>query len=422
MTEIKKYLENKKEEMIEFLAELIAVRSVQAAPEENCPYGENSAKALEIMLNKCEEFGFKVESVDNYVGTVDFDENDAVLGILSHLDVVPEGIGWTSDPYVLKRENGVLTGRGTIDDKGPAVASLYAMKALKELGIPLKKGVRLIFGTNEENGGDDIEYYREKHALPPMVFTPDGEYPVINGEKGMLRIYISAELDEKMSINAGEVINAVPMSCSVETDSSTTLYEGKSAHASTPEKGENAITRFLSAYSGNSTVLNNIKQLFQHNDFEGRAIFGENSADFTCVLSLLKTVERNEKTFIEGGIDVRFPFGNEKEDVQKVICDKLEAAGITIDSVIAMNPHYTDENSDFVQSLLRVYEQVTGKKGSCITIGGGTYVHDIEGGVAFGAEYEGGSGNMHGADEYITEESLLLNAEIMAEAIKAICG
>lgn len=422
MTEIKKYLENKKEEMIEFLAELIAVRSVQAAPEENCPYGENSAKALEIMLNKCEEFGFKVESVDNYVGTVDFDENDAVLGILSHLDVVPEGIGWTSDPYVLKRENGVLTGRGTIDDKGPAVASLYAMKALKELGIPLKKGVRLIFGTNEENGGDDIEYYREKHALPPMVFTPDGEYPVINGEKGMLRIYISAELDEKMSINAGEVINAVPMSCSVETDSSTTLYEGKSAHASTPEKGENAITRFLSAYSGNSTVLNNIKQLFQHNDFEGRAIFGENSADFTCVLSLLKTVERNEKTFIEGGIDVRFPFGNEKEDVQKVICDKLEAAGITIDSVIAMNPHYTDENSDFVQSLLRVYEQVTGEKGSCITIGGGTYVHDIEGGVAFGAEYEGGSGNMHGADEYITEESLLLNAEIMAEAIKAICG
>lgn len=422
MTEIKKYLENKKEEMIEFLAELIAVRSVQAAPEKNCPYGENSAKALEIMLNKCEEFGFKVESVDNYVGTVDFDENDAVLGILSHLDVVPEGIGWTSDPYVLKRENGVLTGRGTIDDKGPAVASLYAMKALKELGIPLKKGVRLIFGTNEENGGDDIEYYREKHALPPMVFTPDGEYPVINGEKGMLRIYISAELDEKMSINAGEVINAVPMSCSVETDSSTTLYEGKSAHASTPEKGENAITRFLSAYSGNSTVLNNIKQLFQHNDFEGRAIFGENSADFTCVLSLLKTVERNEKTFIEGGIDVRFPFGNEKEDVQKVICDKLEAAGITIDSVIAMNPHYTDENSDFVQSLLRVYEQVTGKKGSCITIGGGTYVHDIEGGVAFGAEYEGGSGNMHGADEYITEESLLLNAEIMAEAIKAICG
>ncbi len=422
MTEIRKYLEEKKEEMIEFLGQLIAVRSVQEKAEENFPFGRSSAKALEIMLDKCREFGFSVENVDNYAGSADFDDNEAALGILSHLDVVPEGSGWTSDPYTLKRENGILTGRGTIDDKGPAVASLFAMRALKELNIPLKKGVRLIFGTNEENGGDDIEHYCEKFPLPPMVFTPDGEYPVINGEKGMLRIYFSAELGEKMEIKAGEVINAVPMACSVKTDISASLYEGKSAHASTPEKGENAITKFLADYSGNSTALNNLKHIFQHGDVEGSAIFGEKSANFTCVLSLLKTVEKFEKTYIEGGIDVRFPFGHTKEDVQKIICGKLEAAGITVDSVIAVDPHYTDENSDFVQSLLRVYEQVTGEKGRCITIGGGTYVHDIEGGVAFGAEYEGGSGNMHGADEFITEESLLLNAEIMAEAIKAVCG
>lgn len=422
MTEIRKYLEEKKEEMIEFLGQLIAVRSVQEKAEENFPFGRSSAKALEIMLDKCREFGFSVENVDNYAGSADFNNSEAALGILSHLDVVPEGSGWTSDPYTLKRENGILTGRGTIDDKGPAVASLFAMRALKELNIPLKKGVRLIFGTNEENGGDDIEHYCEKFPLPPMVFTPDGEYPVINGEKGMLRIYFSAELGEKMEIKAGEVINAVPMACSVKTDISASLYEGKSAHASTPEKGENAITKFLADYSGNSTALNNLKHIFQHGDVEGSAIFGEKSANFTCVLSLLKTVEKFEKTYIEGGIDVRFPFGHTKEDVQKIICGKLEAAGITVDSVIAVDPHYTDENSDFVQSLLRVYEQVTGEKGRCITIGGGTYVHDIEGGVAFGAEYEGGSGNMHGADEFITEESLLLNAEIMAEAIKAVCG
>ncbi len=422
MTEIRKYLEDKKEEMIAFLGELVSVRSVQEETDEGYPFGRNSAKALEIMLDKCKESGFSVENVDNYAGSADFNDCEAALGILSHLDVVPEGSGWTSDPYVLKRENGILTGRGTIDDKGPAVASLYAMKALKELNIPLKKGVRLIFGTNEENGGDDIVHYHQTHTLPPMVFTPDGEYPVINGEKGMLRIYFSAELEEKMEIRAGEVINAVPMACSVETDSSVMLYEGKSAHASTPEKGENAITKFLADYSGNSTSLNGLKQIFQHGDVEGSAIFGDNSEDFTCVLSLLKTVEKFEKCYIEGGIDVRFPFGHTKEEVQEIICGKLEAAGITVDSVMAVNPHYTDENSDFVQSLLRVYEQVTGTKGRCITIGGGTYVHDIEGGVAFGAEYEGGSGNMHGADEYITEESLLLNAEIMAEAIKTICG
>lgn len=422
MTEIRKYLEDKKEEMIAFLGELIAVRSVEDEPTENCPFGENSAKALEIMLNKCEEFGFPVENVENYAGSADFDSTEPALAILSHLDVVPEGSGWTSDPYVLKRENGILTGRGTIDDKGPAVASLYAMKALKDLGIPLKKGVRLIFGTNEENGGPDIKNYSKKHPLPPMVFTPDGEYPVINGEKGMLRVYFSAEISENLTIKAGEVINAVPMACSVESDTSAVLYEGKSAHASTPEKGENAITKFLSDYTGNSTSINTLKQNFQHNDFCGCAIFGDKSAETTCVLSLLKTVEKDEKLYIEGGIDVRFSFSFTKEEMQEIICGKLEQGGITIDSVMAVDPHYTNENSDFVQSLIRVYEEVTGKKGGCITIGGGTYVHDIEGGVAFGAEYEGGSGNMHGADEFITEESLLLNAEIMAEAIKAICG
>ena len=398
------------------------MRSVEGEPTENCPFGENSAKALEIMLNKCEEFGFPVENVENYAGSADFDSTEPALAILSHLDVVPEGSGWTSDPYVLKRENGILTGRGTIDDKGPAVASLYAMKALKDLGIPLKKGVRLIFGTNEENGGPDIKNYSKKHPLPPMVFTPDGEYPVINGEKGMLRIYFSAEISENLTIKAGEVINAVPMACSVESDTSAVLYEGKSAHASTPEKGENAITKFLSDYTGNSTAINTLKQNFQHNDFCGSEIFADKSAETTCVLSLLKTVEKDEKFYIEGGIDVRFSFSFTKEEMQEIICGKLEQGGITIDSVMAVDPHYTDENSDFVQSLIRVYEEVTGKKGGCITIGGGTYVHDIEGGVAFGAEYEGGSGNMHGADEFITEESLLLNAEIMAEAIKAICG
>lgn len=422
MTEIRKYLESKKEEMIAFLGELVAVRSVEDTPSVGCPFGEKSAEALEIMLKKCSEYGFIVENVDNYAGSADLNELEPALGILSHLDVVPEGSGWSSDPYVLKRENGILTGRGTIDDKGPAVASVFAMRALKELNIPVKKGVRLIFGTNEENGSDDIKHYRKSHSLPPMVFTPDGEYPVINGEKGMLRIYFSAENTEKMTIRAGEVINAVPMSCAVKTESSVSLYEGKSAHASTPEKGENAITKFLADYVGDSTILHNLGEIFQHGDVEGKAIFGDISSDFTCVISLLNTVEKLNKSRIEGAVDVRFPFGRTKAGVSEIICKKLENAGLTVDKCTGVEPHYTDENSGFVQSLNRVYERITGKKGGCITIGGGTYVHEIDGGVAFGAEYEGGSGNMHGADEFITEESLLLNAEIMAEAIKEICG
>ncbi|MDE7226224.1 MAG: Sapep family Mn(2+)-dependent dipeptidase, partial [Ruminococcus sp.] len=394
MTEIRKYLENHKDEMIELLSELVAIRSVQGAESEEFPFGEKPAEALNCMLRRCAGYGFSVENVENYVGTADYG-SEPLLGILTHLDVVPEGTGWSGDPYALRRTETRLFGRGTIDDKGPSVASVFALRAVRELKTPLRRGVRLIFGTNEENGSADLAYYRNKRQLPPLVFTPDGEYPLINGEKGMLRVYFSAELDEDICINAGKVINAVPEECvvSYRKKGELVVYNGKSAHASTPEKGDNAITAFLADYSGDSRLLKSFQQYFQHGDTSGSAIFGENSQDFTCVLSLLKTVENS----LTGGIDIRFPMNRTKAEVSGIICDVLKKIGFTIDKCEGSEPHYTDENSDFVKSLLRVYERVTGDKGYCITIGGGTYVHEIEGGVAFGAQFPDEDGNMHGA-------------------------
>lgn len=419
MSKIREYLESQKEEMINFLAELVAVRSVQNELNGEYPFGKKAAKALEKMLNKCSEYGFVTENVDWYAGSADFNNLEPELAILTHLDIVPEGTGWSSDPYILKRSDGRLIGRGTCDDKGPAVASLFALKAIRELAIPLKKGVRLIFGTNEENGSADMVYYRTKRSLPPMVFTPDGEYPVINGEKGMLRVYFSAEFDEDIEIKAGGVINAVPELCVEGIDFEAFFYHGKSAHASTPEKGENAITKFLADYSRqfNNKLLCGLAKFFPHNEFNGKSIFGDISG-ITCVISLLNTSENR----LNGGIDIRFPLDRTKAEISKIICDRLESIGFEIDSCEGTEPHYTDEKSEFVQSLLRVYERVTGDKGRCITIGGGTYVHDIEGGVAFGAEFPDEDSNMHGPDEFITEESLLKNAEIMAEAVIEICG
>lgn len=419
MSKIKEYLESQKEEMINFLAELVAVRSVQNELNGEYPFGKKPAEALEKMLNKCSEYGFVTENVDWYAGSADFNNLEPKLAILTHLDIVPEGTGWSSNPYILKRSDGRLIGRGTCDDKGPAVASLFALKAIRELAIPLKKGVRLIFGTNEENGSADMVYYRTKRNLPPMVFTPDGEYPVINGEKGMLRVYFSAEFDEDIEIKAGGVINAVPELCVEGIDFEAFFYHGKSAHASTPEKGENAITKFLADYSRqfNNKLLCGLAKFFPHNEFNGKSIFGDISG-ITCVISLLNTSENR----LNGGIDIRFPLDRTKTEISKIICDRLESIGFKIDSCEGSEPHYTDEKSEFVQSLMRVYERVTGNEGRCITIGGGTYVHEIEGGVAFGAEFPDEDSNMHGRDEFITEENLLKNAEIMAEAIIEICG
>ena len=430
MTEIRKYLEAHKQEMIDLLAELVAIPSIQGKAEEGAPFGREPARALEVMLKKCEEAGFKVDNVENYAGSADISDLPADLAVLTHLDVVPVGSGWTTDPFVLRYEADTdkLIGRGAIDDKGPAVAAFFAARAVKELGLPLKKGIRLIFGTNEENGSADLAYYRKKRELPPMVFTPDGEYPLINAEKGMLRVYFSSDFDddEILEIQAGTVINAVPQFCTVTMDSDEdepveAVYEGVSAHASTPEKGENAITQFLDGYSGENMLLCGLAELFPHGEFNGKncglGFSDELSGDMTCVLSMLNT----ENGRIYGGIDIRFPLDRKKAEISSFICGALESAGFTVDSCEGVEPHCTDENSTFVQTLLKTYERVTGDKGRCIAIGGGTYVHEIEGGVAFGAEFPNEDGHMHSPDEFITAANLLKNAEIMAEAIAELC-
>ena len=429
MTEIRKYLEAHKQEMIDLLAELVAIPSIQGKAEEGAPFGREPAHALEVMLKKCEEAGFKVDNVENYAGSADINDLPAELAVLAHLDVVPVGSGWTTDPFVLRYEPDTdkLVGRGAIDDKGPAVAAFFAARAVKELGLPLKKGIRLIFGTNEENGSADLAYYRQKRELPPMVFTPDGDYPLINAEKGMLRVYFSSDFDDEeiLEIQAGTVINAVPQFCTVTMDSDEgepveAVYEGVSAHASTPEKGENAITQFLDSYSGENMLLCGLAELFPHGEFNGKncglGFRDEISGDMTCVLSMLNT----ENGRIYGGIDIRFPLDRKKAEIGGIICDALESAGFTVDSCEGVEPHCTDENSTFVQTLLKTYERVTGDKGRCIAIGGGTYVHEIEGGVAFGAEFPNEDGHMHSPDEFITVANLLKNAEIMAEAMSEL--
>ncbi len=417
MTQIRQYLESHIDDMTALLRELVAVPSVQGDAEEGFPFGREPARALEIMLRECRKAGFDVENVENYAGSADINSLEAQLAVLTHLDVVPAGDGWSSPPFELTQVGDKLVGRGTIDDKGPAVAAFFAAKAVKELGIPLKKGVRLIFGTNEENGSADLAYYRSKRTLPPMVFTPDGEYPVINAEKGMLRVYFSAKYSG-IPVRGGTVINAVPAVCSDDADD----YFGRSAHASTPEKGENAITKFLDIQGNLHPLLNNLSELFPHGEFNGRSCglgFRDDiSGDMTCVLSMLNARDGR----LCGGIDIRFPLDRTKAEISGIICEKLRSAGFEIDSCEGVEPHCTDENSTFVQALLKTYERVTGKNGRCIAIGGGTYVHEIEGGVAFGAEYPGEDGHMHSPDEFITVGNLLKNAEIMAEAIAEICG
>ena len=456
--QIHAWVEAHQDEMVADLAALIGIRSVQGKTQENAPFGEEPAKALAYMLEKCGSYGFSTDNADWYAGSATLGNAPEKLGILAHLDVVPEGDGWLHDPFTLTEDGDMLYGRGTSDDKGPAVAALYAMRAVKELGIPLKDSVRFIFGTNEENGSGDLAYYMQHRTMPPLVFTPDGEYPDINLEKGNIRLRLTADFNDGksrvVSLKAGGAINAVPAAAeavvcgvSIDTFLATRVKEypgtviaahedeqgllhihvdGKNAHASTPELGKNALTLLLELLSllplpgEQGKTIRRLAELYPYGETDGSAPGIAASDELSGGLTLLLSVMELNETSMTAWNDIRFPVCCEGKALVAAMQEAL--APVSVMDVLCDAPHYTDEKSDFVQALLRVYENVTGEPGKCLAIGGGTYVHHIEGGVAFGSVFPGVDIHMHGAEEYIRKSHLLLDAEMMALAITEICG
>ena len=459
-SKINKYIDDHVSEMINCLSSLVAIPSVKAAPEGDMPYGKENARVLAKMLEMAKDCGFTVTNHENYVGTVDMNPNlETQLGVLCHLDVVPEGTGWKYPPYNLTLSGGKLYGRGSSDDKGPAVAVLFALRALKECGCKLSKNVRMIVGTDEECGSSDLVYYRKKEALPPYVFTPDASYPVINLEKGRMPGKITKQISgngEKtiVSVQGGVAVNAVPekavavikgfssaeisaakrflpagVTMEVHTDGDLTrlTVNGKAAHASLPYIGKNSITALccvlgaLPANDESASLFATLSKIFVYGECDGASLGIRSQDEKSGALTFVFSMIQYENGELEGSFDIRFPICESVASVHEKLETALNNAGITLAEYKGVEPHYVDENSAFIKTLLDVYTEFTGNPGQCLAIGGGTYVHDIEGGVAFGAEFIGEDNHVHGADEYISLNHLVLNAKIFAEAILRLC-
>ena len=456
----RQFIETHFSEMVRDLSMLVSVRSVKGEAQEGMPFGEGPAKALDMMLAIARKYGFHTENHEGYVGTIDLNpELPTTLGILCHLDVVPEGTGWSTPPYSLVMKNGKIYGRGVIDNKGPAIAVLYAMRAIRECKIPITQNVRFIVGTDEENGSSDLAYYKAKEALPPRVFTPDAEYPLINIEKGMMRGAFQTNAGYAvgnrsiLSAWGGTVINAVPelahaivrgfapndlraatanfkdisFEFKQEGENIKVTAKGKGAHASTPDRGVNAITglcTYIASLETDDETGYSFKRLadaYVHGETNGRSIGAacadEESGPLTTVFSILDYKDG----VINGKFDCRFPVCETLESVKRKFSYGLDLYGINLTDAYGVEAHKVDENSDFVQTLLGIYREMTGSKGRPIAVGGGTYVHEIEGGVAFGAEFPGEVNNMHGANESFAVNNFLKNAVIFAESIARLC-
>lgn len=453
---IREYFEKNKQALLECIEKLVKIPSVKGQAEDGKPFGAMPYEALCCALDMAADFGFKTENCDGYVGTVDMGEGELELGILAHLDVVPAGDGWHTDPFKVTVDGDRILGRGVSDDKGPAVCALFAMKAIKDLKIPVTKNCRLILGTDEECGSSDIAHYFQTAKPAKYTFTPDANFPVTNGEKGRFtkHFYADADLNDEsrklVSFNAGVAANAVPSFAEAvvsgigddEIENAIKLAEstgaeftadngkikcmGTSAHASLPANGNNPITALIEMLSNikfddkTDKLISSLKALFPHGKWNGEA-FGVDMSDKLGSLTLTLDVVNFDGKKFEGCFDTRTPMSATVENCAEAIKAKLEKYGFTIENTKMIAPHYVDENSDFVQTLLSAYETYSGDKGECICMGGGTYVHNIESGVAFGAIGRDVQTNMHGADEFMPIADLLTAAEIFTQVIADIC-
>lgn len=423
------YLDAQEERAVRLLRKLLAFHSVaEQKNDPRAPQGQAVADCLACALAAAEEFGLKTKNLDGYAGLIDSgDEGEAKIGMLCHLDVVPAGEGWTHDPFAGEIEDGLLYGRGTSDDKGPFVSALLALAALKACGVPLKYPVRLIAGTCEETGSEDIAYCKARGAIPPHVFSPDASYPLVNTEKGIARFTVSAPLPQGSvieSLHGGEVLNMVaPSALAVLKDGRRIRTEGRAAHASTPESGDNAISRLLLTLCEElpddpAYELLHAASLF-HPPHEtdgtslGLAASEPVAGKLTANLGLLRLEDGN----VTLSFDVRYPLNVNEAILREKLAERLRGTPFVLGGMSVMPPHHVPASSPLVQTLLGAYSEVTGREAYPIAIGGGTYVHDIDGGVAFGTVYPEQDCRIHSPDEFIRVKDLILNAKIFACAL-----
>lgn len=392
---------------VKTIQELIRIDSTNQPAEEGMPFGKGAARALQAFLSCAAAMGFETRNYDNYVGEVLFGEGEP-FAILAHLDVVPAGSGWTHAPFGGEIENGKLYGRGAMDDKGPAVVCLYALKALKDEGFQPRKTIKLIVGCNEECGWGCIDHYKQCAEMPKVGFTPDADFPVIYAEKGILHVkfYFPVENAPFTALYGGKGVNMVCdeafAQCdetegaerySLRVEDGSLASRGVSAHGSTPEKGKNALEPLFAYFARTNEDMRRAHEIL----FED--IFGlKNFADETGRLTMSPDVANYGDGILSVCVDIRYP---STLPLQAVL-DVLNKTGVRYEEIHHQSALFNPKDSFLIQTLQRVYNEATGERAEPIAIGGGTYARALECGAGFGPQLCGEPVTIHQKDEYIS--------------------
>lgn len=437
-----------REDILNDLKQLVAIESVASKSTDEC------TRALEFMLNRAQELGLETENVEDIAGHAQYGSGGRLCGVLTHLDVVPAGSGWSSSAFELTKRDGRLYGRGVADDKGAAVVALYCLKALKDEGVIGKNTLRAIFGTREEVGMEDMKAYFKAQPMPDMSFTPDCDYGICISEKGIMQLEITAPDNDGTFLNefrAGNAVNAVPDKAYVLLDCSESdehqLYRfadaktnvdfefkytidgmmiiatGKAAHACEPKKGVNAAAQLIDlltsnfGYRGLGSLIGFIDSAISvetNGNSLGIKMRDSASGSLTLCLSTVTVTENSASATI----DVRYPVTMDSSAILYRIRKAAEKEGLSVKVLCHQKPLHLGEDSPQIELLKGAYKAVIGEEPKLYSTGGGTYARELGGkGVAFGPVFPDDYSNMHERDESLDEEKFFLHAQVCLQAM-----
>ena len=466
--ELHTILDSYHQEMIGNLRKLIKIRSVVTEATVNAPFGKDIQESLDFILSLGEKKGFSCKNYDNYICEITLGKEAQSVGAVLHLDVVPEGDGWTYPPFDGALVDGRIYGRGAVDDKGPLIAVFYACLAIKESGLPLKKAIKQIIGTNEENGVFPcLKHYLEHGEVPSCGIVPDAWFPAVYAEKGFLNIEFKAEIEmskeskdeptQLISMKGGEAINVVaPSACAkleISSQETKMLYEmvrchprkdsiqvvehgdsvtistiGKSAHASTPELGINAIALLLEFLEKlpfgpgelKWRLLRLSEMVARDSDGTGLGVAGE---DHTGALTQNPGLISYDNSKLDLKLNLRSPVSMSPVILIGRLNEKAEATGMICDQISYNPPFYIEPTHPLVVTLTQVYREMTGDyETEPKAHGAGSYARMLDGFVPFGPSIQGEELCFHKQDEYIDCQRLLLLSKIYAEALYTLAN
>ncbi len=462
MTEInwKEMVEEYKEDFLEDLTALLKIDSVRddEAATDEYPVGPGPVEALDAFLEMGERDGFATENFDNWAGHIEYGEGDELMGVLGHVDVVPVGSGWETDPFDPVIKDGRIYARGASDDKGPTMAAYYALKMIRDLDLPVSKRVRVIIGTDEESGWGCMDHYLKVAETPDFGFSPDANFPIINGEKGNVSVQLNFKGENSgkarlVSFDSGLRSNMVPQDAeavveyeapeeiktqfedflasnpvsgeiAVDGNQVKLLVIGQASHGAQPANGINAAT-YLAAFlnqlpfGGDAKTFLHVTATYLHENTDGKKLGIDHHDDLMGELTSNFGIFRfadGEEGMINA--NMRFPQGTDGEKILEQFKETLKDEEVEAEIVgLSKAPHYVPKEDPLVETLLKVYHKQTGLEAHEMVIGGGTYGRLLDRGVAFGAMFPDSIDTMHQANEFMAIDDLMRAMAIYAESI-----